>query len=140
MVAAGKLGRSAELALLPRHATVPLPCFQPLLPRACRQLWRSVANPQSEGCAASLPLPAWQEFDWSPWATGTVADVGGGVGHVLAALLQRNPGMHGILLDRWAVRCVVGLHARLSRSAMQTRMQPTALDARAASCGAGDNT
>ncbi|PRW50914.1 hydroxyneurosporene methyltransferase [Chlorella sorokiniana] len=51
--------------------------------------------------ASASGMPAiLQEFDWSPWAAGTVADVGGGVGHVLAALLQRHQGMRGILLDR----------------------------------------
>ncbi len=37
-------------------------------------------------------------YDFSPF--GTVVDVGGGHGALLASILERNPGMHGILFDQ----------------------------------------
>lgn len=62
-------------------------------------------RPASEGLfaqymteASSLQLPAILEC--CPWPnSGTVADIGGGNGHLLQALLRRHPGVSGVLFD-----------------------------------------
>lgn len=49
----------------------------------------------------SLSRPALlADFPWRKHGNGTVCDVGGGVGHLLAALLEAHPGMRGVLFDR----------------------------------------
>lgn len=48
----------------------------------------------------SLPH-AQQEYDWCQHGGATVADIGGGMGHILANLLRQHPGMRGILYDRY---------------------------------------
>lgn len=58
---------------------------------ACFNQWLAGATaPAAENIAAS--------FDFS--AFGTVADVGGGHGALLAAILRRHPGVRGILFDQ----------------------------------------
>lgn len=40
------------------------------------------------------------DYPWARHANATVADVGGGIGAWLAALLSRHPSMRGLLVDR----------------------------------------
>ena len=47
-------------------------------------------------------------YDFSPF--GTVVDVGGGHGALLASILERNPDMHGILFDQLHVVAEAGDH------------------------------
>ena len=47
-------------------------------------------------------------YDFSPF--GTVVDVGGGHGALLASMLERNPGLHGILFDQPHVVAEAGDH------------------------------
>ena len=48
--------------------------------------------------AAALPQIV-QDFPWSRIANATVVDVGGGKGHVAAAVLRANPGFKGVVFD-----------------------------------------
>lgn len=53
-------------------------------------------------CLPSPPPPP-QDYPWSRHANSTIADIGGGLGSWLAALLERQPGMRGLLVDRASV-------------------------------------
>ena len=48
--------------------------------------------------AVSLP-PILHDFPWSRYANATVVDVGGGIGHVTAAVLSANPSFNGVVFD-----------------------------------------
>lgn len=51
---------------------------------------------------ATASQPACQDHDWSHHGSAALCDVGGGTGRFLATLLAHQPGMSGVLLDRWA--------------------------------------
>lgn len=48
----------------------------------------------------TLHSPAPQDYPWAQHANQTLADVGGGLGGILAAVLTKEPSMRGILFDR----------------------------------------
>lgn len=49
-------------------------------------------------------LPLWmQGYDWGRHSGQTLADVGGGTGRLLAAILRQQPSMRGILFERCGV-------------------------------------
>lgn len=50
-----------------------------------------------------ITCPSPQDYPWSTHAGATVMDVGGGLGGILAVLLERHPSMSGILFDRSAM-------------------------------------
>jgi hypothetical protein len=54
----------------------------------------------------------------------TVADVGGGTGDLLAAVLEANPGLHGILLDRPAMLARAHPALRTGHLAARCTLQP----------------
>lgn len=56
------------------------------------------------------PAPCRQDYPWHVHAAAnhTVADVGGGLGSWLAALLERQPGLRGALVDLPAVVAAAG--------------------------------
>lgn len=73
------------------HAAAHAECAAALQPHS------AAGNPpRKRPCLAMLV----QEYDWSQHANGTVADVGGCTGNVLAELLRQYPGMKGIVFDR----------------------------------------
>lgn len=77
---------------------------QPALPQDPQVGWYSQYPERArlmDGAMAvysGLGLPALLEaYDFSPYAT--LVDIGGGVGHVLAGILERYPGANGIVFD-----------------------------------------
>lgn len=82
------------------------------VPAANQVGWAASSDAQRKPCPCvktftpscfPLPLHPWtQDYPWSSHASATVMDVGGGLGGILAALLERHPSMSGILFDRSA--------------------------------------
>ncbi len=63
-----------------------------------------------------------EAYDFS--AFSTLVDVGGGHGHLLAALLQANPRLHGVLFDRPST--VAALHDDLRAPGVAERVEVVA--------------
>src|SRR5215831_19260185 len=82
-----------------------------------RQEWPTSSIVSCRRHLNSMPRPLVDAYDFSRFQT--IADVGGGQGRTLAAILTANPGVSSILFDRREVlagRCVIDDQALIHRA------------------------